>query len=296
MPKVTVGLAVYNDAATLPAALESVRAQSFTDYELLVIDDGSTDGSGDIAAEFGARVVRQENAGLGAGRKRMVEEATGDWIAFIDADDEWLPKKLDRQMAALESSSAVLIHSDCRTLYEGGREITRGVRIDPPASAFDHIVPDNKIVASSAVFARRAMIEAGNFVADTVRCSDWYGWFVLAPHGEFLYLPEELVRYRVRAASLANAGFRFHDGQRHVLEDKILPRFDELFASVRTERGERYRGLLQTSLGVALSSMAKHLGAQGERAEARALHRRAARLAPGVLRVWTRMLRSYLPL
>lgn len=296
MPKVTVGLAVYNDAATLPASLQSVRAQTFRDYELLVIDDGSTDSSGQIAADFGARVVRQENAGLGAGRKRIVEEAEGDWIAFIDADDEWVPDKLETQLALLEESGAVLVHSDCWYMRSDGRVISRELKIEPGIDSFDHIVPSNLIVASSAVFSRQAMLDAGNFVPDTVRCSDWYGWFLLAAQGKFAHLPTKQVRYLVRSSSLANAGLRFHEGQRYVLEEKILPRFDEIFGRVPRQRREPYLRMLRERLGIALSSMAKHLDKEGDKAEARALHRRAVRLAPRVFRVWSRTLRSYLPL
>ena len=99
---ISVLIPVFNGARFVVAALESVAAQTLTAYETIVVDDGSTDGSGDVAARFPfVRVVRQENRGAGAARNRAVAEARGDYFAFLDADDLWKPEKLARQMAAL---------------------------------------------------------------------------------------------------------------------------------------------------------------------------------------------------
>jgi hypothetical protein len=206
-----------------------------------------------------------------------------------------VPDKLAKQVALLDQTKAALVHSDCWYVYEDAKIVERNLPLPADADAFDHILPSNFIVASSALFSRQAMLEAGNFVADTVRCSDWYGWFLLAANHRFAHLPEKHVRYQVLSTSLANAGFRFHEAQRYLLEEKILPRFDELFARVEPAKRTQYRRLLVRDLGIALSSMAKYLGKQGRSAEARELHRQAVKLAPNVFRIWTRMLRSYLP-
>jgi glycosyltransferase involved in cell wall biosynthesis len=294
MPRVTVAIAVYNGADTIRRCLESVAAQTFQDFEILVVDDGSTDGSADIAREFKARIVRQENAGLGAARKRLVEEALGDQIAFLDVDDEWLPQKLETQVAALDRTGAALIHTDGWYIYhetDAQRAVERNLSIPEDADAFEHILPSNLVIASSAMFSRLAMLEAGNFVADTVRCSDWYGWFILAAKNSFLHLPQKLVRYHVLPSSLANAGFRFHDAQRYLLEEKILPYVDELMERLQPLQRQHYVKLIRRDIGVALSSMAKYLDKEGRRDEALILHKRAIRMAPGVLRVWMRRLR-----
>lgn len=292
MARVSVCAAVFNGAATLAEALASVQAQTYRDFDLLVLDDGSSDTSAAIAEAAGARVIRQVNQGLGAARKRLVEEASGALVAFIDHDDFWVPEKLERQVAAQDRTGAVLVHSDCWYLYEDGREVARDLHFADDALAFDHILPSNLVIASSALFERQTMLDAGNFIADTVRCSDWYGWFLLAGRGRFAHVPEKHVRYHVLSQSLANAGLRFHDAQRHVLESHILPRFDELFAGVPEPRRRTYRKALQRNVGIAHSSMAKHLAREGNRAEARRHHLEALRLAPDVARVWTRFLRS----
>lgn len=292
MPRVTVALAVYNGAATLEKALRTALDQTYRDFEVLVVDDGSTDDSAEIAERLGCRVVRQANSGLGGARRRLVEEAMGELVAFLDHDDFWTPSKLERQVAVLDESGAAMVHSDCRFHYEDTGEVrVRRARLHG-SDAFDHILPTNLVIASSAVFRREPMLEAGNFIAETVRCSDWYGWFILAAQGTFVHLPEIQVDYTVRSASLANAGYEFHRAQRDLLQAHILPRFEELFARCDTGARSRYRRMIERDIGVAASSMAKYLARLGRKEEARKLHREALRLAGSVPRVWTRAIKA----
>lgn len=296
MPRVSVCMGVFNGSATILDALESARAQSFQDFEVLVIDDGSVDQSADIAEQFGARVIRQANTGLGAVRKRLVEEAKGDWIAFLDHDDEWVQNKLQTDIEAIDQSGAALVHSDCWFHYEDGRIVERNLDLSKAEKAWDHILPDNVVIASSAVFHRESMRQVGNFIPETVRCSDWYGWLILAPHHSFVHIPKKQVRYRVLSTSLANAGYRFQSAKRYLLKDVIRPRCNELFQELNQEDKSRYMSMIDKNIGVAASTMAKFLDSEGKREEARTLHREAMSLAGSVPRVWTRSLRSRLGL
>ncbi len=107
-PRVTVVIPCYNAAPFLRATLESALRQSHAPSEVLVIDDGSTDNSAAIAGFFGppVRVISQTNQGESIARNRGIDEARGDWIAFLDADDLWLPNKLQRQLAAAQGEVA----------------------------------------------------------------------------------------------------------------------------------------------------------------------------------------------
>lgn len=102
-PLVSAIIPVYNCELYLREALESVLSQTYSPIEIIVIDDGSTDGSGLVAQSFGklVRYVRQSNGGIGAARNRGVEMARGDFLAFLDADDLWMKYKLELQMNAL---------------------------------------------------------------------------------------------------------------------------------------------------------------------------------------------------
>jgi glycosyltransferase involved in cell wall biosynthesis len=100
-PSVSVMIGFYNGARYLAEAIDSVLAQTHPVHELIVVDDGSTDESGAIAAGYGppVRCVRQERGGMAASRNRAIKEATGDYFAFLDADDRFPPEKLERQLA-----------------------------------------------------------------------------------------------------------------------------------------------------------------------------------------------------
>jgi glycosyltransferase involved in cell wall biosynthesis len=106
---VSVMIGVYNGARYLSEAIDSVLAQTRSPSELIVVDDGSTDGSGAIADAYGSpvRSIRQDRGGMAASRNRAVREATGDFFAFLDADDRFPPDKLERQLAVFEADQAL---------------------------------------------------------------------------------------------------------------------------------------------------------------------------------------------
>lgn len=108
-PRISVIVPVYNGEAYLAQALDSILQQDWPDFELIVVDDGSTDATARIARSYGDRLVyrHQPNAGQGAARNAGLALATGDFIAFLDADDVWLPAKLSRQMALLSQQADI---------------------------------------------------------------------------------------------------------------------------------------------------------------------------------------------
>ena len=285
-------MSVYNGADLMAQALETVYAQTYRDFDVLVLDDGSKDNSSEIARQFPCQLITIPNGGRGAAIRRMVEEATGEFVALIDHDDFWLPDKLEKQVALLDSTGATLVHADCWYNYSDGRSVERNLNFSTDACAFDHILPSNEVIASSAVFRRQDMLDAGNFVSDTLRCVDWYGWLILAPHRKFAHVPEKLVRYSVLDTSLANAGYRFFEAQYYLLAEKMLPRTDELFEGLPKSQATKYRAMMVERSGIALSSMARAMEITGDKKQARVLHRRAIQMAPRVPRVWTRALKS----
>jgi hypothetical protein len=109
MPRVSVVVPLYNKEPYVRRALESIAAQTFADFEAIIVDDGSTDTGPEIVAAYADprfRLLCQPNAGPGAARNRGIEEATGDFIAFLDADDEWLPDYLEHAILSLERHGA----------------------------------------------------------------------------------------------------------------------------------------------------------------------------------------------
>jgi hypothetical protein len=109
VPRVSVIVPLFNKAAYVSRALASISSQTFTDFEIIVVDDGSTDGSSEIVArhrDSRVRLVSQQNSGPGAARNRGIEQSRGQLLAFLDADDEWLPHYLEASLAAMDSSGA----------------------------------------------------------------------------------------------------------------------------------------------------------------------------------------------
>src|SRR4051812_26931964 len=108
-PLISVIIGVFNGEPYLREAIESVLAQTYSPVELIVVDDGSEDATGALATGFGRRLhyVRQPNGGMGAARNTGLSLATGDYLAFLDADDRFLPDKLERQMAVFEADPSV---------------------------------------------------------------------------------------------------------------------------------------------------------------------------------------------
>ena len=109
--KVSIVIPLYNKAPYIERALHSIRAQTLSDFEVIVVDDGSTDDGASIVAAYSdprVRLIRQSNAGPGPARNAGIAEAKGEFIAFLDADDEWLPTYLEENVRSLEETGPEL--------------------------------------------------------------------------------------------------------------------------------------------------------------------------------------------
>lgn len=198
-PRVTVVIPAYNAAWCVRRAIDSVLAQSWSDYELVVVDDGSTDDTAAILAGYGSalRVVRQANAGLSAARNAGIKAAEGDWIAFLDADDWWLPEKLAAQMAVIASKPDIGFCSTSADVVS-----PEGAHLETWSHGGLHgnILPDlfgaNAGVSGSgsAVLARRdLLVQCGGFDTTLRSVEDIDMWMRLAAVTHYACVPETLV-------------------------------------------------------------------------------------------------------
>lgn len=203
MAAVQVVMPAYNAAEYVGEAIESVLAQTFADWELVVVDDGSTDATPDIVSSYAderIRLLRIEHAGLPAvARNRGLAESRSPFVAFLDADDFWREDKLERQLAVLGNQPAAgLVHTALETLQAGERR-----PYPPPPSLFGsepqfvRLAGRNFIIMSSVVI-RRALLELhGVFDEDPQVTEDFELWMRLAPHTTFAYVDEPLLVYRL---------------------------------------------------------------------------------------------------
>lgn len=196
MTAVSVVIPAWRCAGYVQAAIHSVQKQTLSPQEVIVVDDASGDGTADAARELGVTVIEHEsNQGVGASRNDGIKAARGDWIASLDADDEWLPEHLETLWEARDShvlvSAASVTMTDARVLGWARR---RPLLLDSPAKA---VVPEPMIRTSGVMFRREDSLAVGGFRTDLRRAQDLDLWLRLLERGTGLALPVVTNRYRV---------------------------------------------------------------------------------------------------
>jgi teichuronic acid biosynthesis glycosyltransferase TuaG len=225
-PLVSVVTPAWNAAATLPATLASVAAQTFADWELLVADDGSTDATPALAAAWAARDPRIRllpgpHEGPAGARNRAIRAARGRFIAFLDADDRWRPEKLARQLAFMQAEASPLSFTAYRREDASGRDLGT---VHPPARVdYASLLKGNVIGCLTAVYdtAHFGKVE----MPPLPLRQDYALWLaLLRPGGEARGLDEVLADYRVGgAATLSGSKLRAARATWTVLRRESLP-------------------------------------------------------------------------
>jgi peptidoglycan/LPS O-acetylase OafA/YrhL len=222
VPRVSVIVPAHNAAAHVRTAVGSVLAQTWQDLELLVVDDGSTDGTHKLLAGYGARlrVLRQANAGPAAARNHGLREARGEYVAFLDADDFWETEKLAAQVALLDANADVGFCSTATRVVDGaGNVVALWPCLPPDIPLPDALFMNGAAISgsTSGVMARRALLQqVGGFDAALRGFEDPDLWTRLAACARYACIPQALtvvVRTpgsvsshlpRMRAATLAS--------------------------------------------------------------------------------------------
>ena len=197
MPWVSIIIPTYNRRDFLREAIRSVLEQSFRDFELIVVDDGSDDGTREmIQREFPGLLtyLYQENQGVSRARNRGLKLAQGEFVAFLDSDDLWLPRKLERQMAFMQSQPKAQI------CYTDEIWIRRGVRVNPKKKhakysgwIYPRCLPLCIISPSSALMRRGLLEEVGGFDEELPVCEDYDLWLRISARHPVHFLPEKLI-------------------------------------------------------------------------------------------------------
>jgi glycosyltransferase involved in cell wall biosynthesis len=207
-PLVTVIIPAYNASAFLSDAVASVLGQTHRDVEVIVVDDGSTDDTAAVLAQWQARdarvrAVHQHNGGLAAARNAGLNVACGQYVAFLDADDVIHPEKLERQVAYLEAHPGTdLVYSDYRTSDAELRPLTDeviGVKRMPLREAYIY----TNVFPIMAPLVRRSLVErVGGFDERLRACEDWDYWVRCERVGTFGYLPGQYATYRMHGLQM----------------------------------------------------------------------------------------------
>ncbi|MBA4190998.1 MAG: family 2 glycosyl transferase [Planctomycetaceae bacterium] len=209
MPNVSIVMAAKNYARFLPMAVESVLAQTFTDWELVIVDDGSTDNTPAVVRPFLAdsriRYFRSDKLGQTRAKNLGLRLSRGEFVAFIDADDAWSPTKLDKQLAVFREKPDVGVVFCRRSLIdEQSRPIPAKPAPTPPRGrVLDKLFVQNFVCFSTAVARREVFSQVGAFDPQWDLAIDFDLWLRVAKHHAFDYVDEELVQYRTGHGNLS---------------------------------------------------------------------------------------------
>lgn len=241
MPFFSIVMPCYNGEKTLPATLDSVCAQTFKDFEVVIVNDGSTDSSPQIIESYAGRlplkIVTQKNSGLGAARNAGISHSSGEFVAFLDADDLWLDAKLQRVfelISKLNGEVDVICHYE--NMQREGVSL-RVLKHGPYTNYLDLLLKGNTL-SPSATCVRRSMLNGvGLFSLDAKGhgAEDWDLWLKLAKNNARIrYIQEVLGIYVLYGSNMSELP-DFHKKCRYVFEShvaKLHPFAPELRAQI----------------------------------------------------------------
>jgi glycosyltransferase involved in cell wall biosynthesis len=232
---IDVVVPVYNGQDFILRALQSIENQTLPPEKIIVVDDGSTDATGEILQTYRGRVplkiITKEHSGLSATRNIGIAHCTSAYVAFLDADDEWVPRKLERQLQVFhraEFPKLGAVYCEYEIIDERGDvqrdaytlTIQPGIRGD----VFSAILPKNLIASSASgiLMLRECFLHAGTFDEHLQAAEDWDLWLRVAQHYQFDFVQEVLVKIRRHASNMQNDETRMFS-QKLVFYNKWIP-------------------------------------------------------------------------
>jgi glycosyltransferase involved in cell wall biosynthesis len=293
-PLISVIIPSYNSARFVVQAVQSALEQTYSPVEVIVVDDGSTDDTRErlLLHEGRIRYVSQSNGGPSKARNCGINEAQGDLIAFLDADDQWLPEKLQKQWECLQGTpDACLIHTDLYHLYEptGSRVYTYRDRKCFSGHCYSEFFHGNAIVTSSVLVTRRCLDEIGGFDEEIRRASteDMDLWIRIARYFPLSYINEPLVLYREHPTNASR-------NQRIMLENEYYVLAKALRADPALRQALSRDWIRRRMCELAFETGYANVDA-GDLYRARHYFRMALRYAPQRLKTWAFWTSTFLP-
>ncbi|MBV6623678.1 MAG: glycosyltransferase [Rivularia sp. (in: Bacteria)] len=280
MPIISVVVPAYNSQSTILETINSVLEQTFSDFELIVINDGSTDKTLEILAtvkDARLKVYSYPNGGLPAARNRGIARASGEFISFIDADDLWTPDKLELQLQALQKSpSAGVAYSWTICMGNNGESFHPGVSESYQGNVYQYLLIGNFIASGSNVLLRQQAIESVGYFDESLKSSeDWDYWLRLAPKWDFVVVPKPQIIYRLSSGAMSSKLDVMEKYQTIVLEKAFASAPPQLHNL--ENRGFAYIYLFMTRLYLSRANNAKVLNKATEKLS------QAIRFSPKIL-------------
>ena len=286
MPTVSVIMPVLNGERYIGSAIESIRTQTYADFELVVVDDGSTDRTREIALGFADRlnlkyVHHRLNQGITRSINDGLRRATGRCIAFLDHDDLWLPDFLETQLTYLESHPDVgMVHSDFQTIDGEGRVLEHSVaecrhRTRPSGFIFRHLFMDS-LICGNTVVVRRECFDRVGLWDERLRWADYHLWLRISRHYKIDYVPKVLTAYRQHSTQNTRTNTS-RPADEPPVAAQAIERLVEDYPEIRDEIGQR---TIDRRLASFYFDLAYGWFSENELANTRLCLRRALRLWP----------------
>jgi len=240
MPTVSICIPTYNRKDYLRETLDSVFAQTYKDYEVVIVDDGSTDGTEEMIRGTGYKVryYWQKNAGDAAARNRLIELSGGKFITFIDSDDLLMPDAVERMINVMEAEKEeVIVYGPYTAIDENGNIRKRKRKKLYSGCITPQLFEDILVHSCGSMFPKRILEQAGRFDTSLSVCSDYELWLRLSLKYRFIALPAPTFKRRRHSGNLSERSFtnrkielevleRFYyqDGGRDVIPEKLAMR------------------------------------------------------------------------
>ncbi|MDF0750461.1 glycosyltransferase [Marinobacter sp. 71-i] len=289
MATVSVVTPTYNRARFLPDAVSSVLAQTYADLELIIVDDGSEDDTVKVLEPFLAdgrvRYFYQENQGQSHARNLALEQARGDFIAFLDSDDMWAPEKLEKQLAVLRANPEVdIVHGDEAVIDEQGTVISIENMKRYSGRITRYLLADNSVSITTALVRRRCFDEMGGFDTSVGVADDYELWLRFSARYYYQYEPDIVASYRVMADQISSDKRR-----RFAANERIIREFLARYGQVLSP-GDRRWGVARF-----YCRKARYLSRVGKRGSAIGAIAEAFSNAPLDSVVWKALYRVMVP-
>ena len=193
-PDISVIIPAFNRAHTLPKALDSVLSQTLKPREIIVVDDGSTDETNAVLANYpGLCIISQDNRGVSAARNMGIEKAGGEWLAFLDSDDEWLKEKLEKQWDAICIDDKLICHTEEIWIRNGQRVNPMKKHKKFGGIIYERCLPLCVISPSSVMIHRSVFKDVGVFDESLEVCEDYDLWLRICAKYSVLFIDEPLI-------------------------------------------------------------------------------------------------------
>lgn len=220
LPRITVVIPCYNQAHYLVESIQCVLDQTLKEFEIIVVDDGSTDDTTQVVARFGGvvRCVRQENKGLAAARNAGIQAARGEFVGFLDADDLWLPNFLQVLTPILEHEQYLgAVYCGSQFIDSRGYPLPQTITRTYPADQLHNVLTGGDFFPAHSVLVRRSVFqEAGLFDESLNASEDWDLWLRISARYRFAGVPNILALYRMHGNNMSRDLERMLESQRQV--------------------------------------------------------------------------------